>query len=127
MTASLSNRLEQLTSRMLRKKLFLVSLKAKTTPDKMMPYLAEHLEYMTELSRQGVLFASGPFLGANGAPTGDGVSIFNTATAAEARQFAERDPFYVHGFRDIEVREWMLMEGSMTLTLDFAQRSLSVS
>jgi uncharacterized protein len=126
MTVSLSDRLEQLTSRMLRKKLFLVNLKAKTTPEKMLPYLAEHLEYMTELSRQGVLFASGPFLGANGAPTGDGVSIFNTATAAEARQFAERDPFYVHGLRDIEVREWMLMEGSMTLTLDFAQRSLTV-
>jgi uncharacterized protein YciI len=127
MTASLPKQVEQLTSRMLRKKLFLVNLKAKTTPEKMMPYLAEHLDYMTELSRQGVLFASGPFLGANGAPTGDGVSIFNTASAEEARQFAERDPFYVHGLREIEVREWMLMEGSMTVTLDFAQRSLSVS
>jgi uncharacterized protein len=127
MTASLPKQVEQLTSRMLRKKLFLVNLKAKTTPEKMMPYLAEHLDYMTELSRQGVLFASGPFLGANGAPTGDGVSIFNTATAEEARRFAERDPFYVHGLREIEVREWMLMEGSMTVTLDFAQRSLSVS
>lgn len=76
---------------MLRKKLFLVNLKAKTTPEKMLPYLAQHLAYMTELSGQGVLFASGPFLGANGAPTRDGVSVFNTATAEQARQLAERD------------------------------------
>jgi uncharacterized protein YciI len=76
---------------MLRNKLFLVNLKAKTTPEKMLPYLAQHLAYMTELSGQGVLFASGPFLGANGAPTRDGVSVFNTATAEQARQLAERD------------------------------------
>jgi uncharacterized protein YciI len=93
----------------------------------MAPHLAEHLEYMTELSRQGVLFASGPFLGANGAPTGDGVSIFNTATAEEARQLAQRDPFYLHGLREVEVREWMLMEGSMKITLDFAQCRLTVA
>jgi len=127
MTASLPSQIEQLTSGMLRKKLFLVNLTTKTTPEKLLPYLAEHLEYMTELSRRGVLFASGPFLGANGAPSGDGISIFNTATAEEARQLAERDPFYVHGLREIEVREWMLMEGSMTVTLDFAQCRLSVS
>lgn len=127
MTASLSARLEQLTSRMLRKKLYLVTMTAKTTPDRMAPYLADHLEYMTELARQGVLFASGPVLDANGAPTGDGLSIFNTASAEEARRFAERDPFYVHGLRAFEVRPWMLMEGSLTVTLNFAEGTLRVA
>ena len=127
MSTPLASQVEQLTSRMLRKKLFLVTLKPKVTPDKLAPYLAEHLEYMTALSQQGVLFASGPIVGANGALTGEGVSIFNTATAQEARQLAERDPFYVHGLRDLEVREWMLMEGSMTITLDFAQCRLSMT
>jgi uncharacterized protein len=125
--ASLPNQLEQLTSRMLRKKLFLVNLKTKVTFEKLTPHLVEHLEYMTELSRRGVLFASGPIIGANGTPTGDGLSIFNTATADEARRLAERDPFYIHGLRDFEVCEWMLMEGSMTVTLDFAQCRLSVA
>jgi uncharacterized protein YciI len=127
MTASLSDRLEQLTSRMLRKKLYLVTMTAKTTPDRMAPYLADHLEYMTELARQGVLFASGPVLDANGAPTGDGLSIFNTASAEEARRFAEQDPFYVHGLRAFEVRPWMLMEGSLTVTLNFAEGTLRVA
>jgi uncharacterized protein YciI len=107
MTSSLPERLEQLTSRMLRKKLFVVTLKADATLDRMAPYLADHLEYMIELARNGVLFASGPFLGPDGGPTGDGLSIFNTSSADEARNFAENDPFFVHGLRTFEVKEWM--------------------
>jgi uncharacterized protein YciI len=121
------DRLAQLTGRMLRKKLFLVMLRAKVTPDRMAPLLVEHLEYMTDLARRGVLFASGPFLDSDGAPTGDGLSIFNTKTASEARDLAEQDPFYVHGLRTIEVKEWMLMEGAMTVTLNFAERTLDVA
>ena len=83
-----------------------------------------HIPLATELARRGVLFASGPFVGADGAPTGDGLSIFNTSSAEEARSFAERDPFYVHGLRKFDVKEWMLMEGSMTVTLNFAERTL---
>jgi uncharacterized protein len=126
MTVSLPERLQQLTNRMLRKKMFLVTMTA-VAPDRLMPHLADHLEYMTELARRGVLFASGPFMSTDGAPTGDGLSIFNTSSAEEARSFAERDPFYVHGLRKFEVKEWMLMEGSMTVTLNFAERTLDVA
>jgi len=120
-------RLQQLTSRMLRKKLFLVTMTSLVTPDKLAPHLADHLEYMTELSRRGVLFASGPVVGADGAPTGEGLSIFNTASAEEARRLAEGDPFYIHGLRRLEVKEWLLMEGSMTVTLNLAERTLDVA
>ena len=111
---------------MLRKQLFVVTMTSTTAPDRLMPYLAEHLEYMTGLARQGVLFASGPFLRADGTPSGDGLSIFNTATAQEARELAEQDPFFIHGLRKIEVKEWMLMEGAMRLRLNFAERTLEV-
>jgi uncharacterized protein YciI len=126
MGPSLSERIEQLTSRMLRKRLFVVTMTSTAGPEQLMPYLAEHLEYMTELARQGVLFASGPFLRADGAPSGDGLSIFNTATSDEARGFAEKDPFYLHGLRRFEIKEWMLMEGAMRVTLNFANRTLQV-
>jgi uncharacterized protein len=127
MTVSLPERLQQLTSRMLRKRLFVVTMTADAGPDRLMPHLADHLEYMTELARRGVLFASGPFVRADGTPTGDGLIIFNTASAEEARRFAEKDPFYVHGLRKFEVNQWMLMEGSMTVTLNFAERTLDVA
>jgi uncharacterized protein YciI len=126
MASSLPERVEQLTSRMLRKKLFVVTMTSNAAPDRLMPYLPEHLEYMTELARRGVLFASGPFLRADGTPSGDGLSIFNTATEQDARNFAEKDPFYIQGLRKFEIKEWMLMEGSMRLTLNFAERTLAV-
>jgi uncharacterized protein len=111
MAPSLPQRVQELTSRMLQKKLFVVTMTSTVAADRLMPYLPEHLEYMTELARKGVLFASGPILGADGAPSGDGLSIFNTATAQDARNYAEKDPFYIQGLRKIEIREWMLMEG----------------
>jgi uncharacterized protein YciI len=54
-----------------RRRLFLVTMTADVAPDRLMPHLADHLEYMTELDRRGVLFASGPFVSADGAPTGE--------------------------------------------------------
>ena len=65
MSAPLPERLQQLTKRMLRKKLFLVTMTADV-----------------------VLFASGPLVSADGAPTGDGLSIFNTPSAEVAQSFA---------------------------------------
>ena len=59
MTVTLPERLQQLTNRMLRKKMFLVTMTADVTPDRLMPHLADHLEYMTELARRGALFALG--------------------------------------------------------------------
>jgi uncharacterized protein len=126
MTSSISQDLVRLTSRMLRKRLYLIVSRAKADVDGMAPVLAEHLEYMTELARKGVLFASGPLIGDDGSPTGNGLSIFNTATASEARALAERDPFYQRGLREIEVKEWILMEGAMTVTLNFAERTIDV-
>src|SRR4030095_17266526 len=85
MTVSLPERLQQFTNRMLRKKLCLVTMTADVAPDRLMPHLADHLEYMTELARRGVLFASGPFVSADGAATGGGVGIFTKSRAEDTR------------------------------------------
>ena len=125
MTVSLPERLQQLTSRMLRKKLYMVTYISKVPPDNRAAP-ADHFEYMTELARNGVLFAAGPIMHESGAPTGNGMALFNTASATEARNFAEKDPFYLHGLRDFDVKEWIFMEGSMTVTLNFAESTLGV-
>jgi uncharacterized protein YciI len=112
---------------MLRKKLFMVTYVSKVAPDKLAPLLPDHFAYMTELARKGVLFAAGPIMHENGAPTGNGMALFNVADAGEARRLAGHDPFYLHGLRDFDVKEWVFMEGSMTLTLNFAECTLGVS
>jgi uncharacterized protein YciI len=123
---SLQQQVAELTSRMLRKKLFMVTYVSKVPPNKLATLLPDHFEFMTALARQGVLFAAGPIMHENGAPTGNGMALFNTASAAEARSFAEKDPFYLHGLRDFDVKEWIFMEGSMTVTLNFAECTLGM-
>lgn len=124
---TLQQQVAQLTSRMLRKKLYMVTYISKVPPDKLAPLLPDHFEYMTELARRGVLFAAGPIMHENGAPTGNGMALFNTSTVSEARSLAEKDPFYLHGLRDFDLKEWIFMEGSMTVTLNFAECTLGVS
>ena len=66
---------QELLGRMLGKKLFVVLWHANAGAE-LGPVLREHLEYMIELERRGVLFASGPLSG----KSGDGLSILRAAT-----------------------------------------------
>jgi uncharacterized protein len=125
--ASRSDRVQGPTRRILRKRLFLVAMTSKVLPNALVPHLVDHLNYMTELEKCGVLFASGPMVDTEGKPTGEGLSIFNTRSAEEARALAEQDPFVIHGFRTVEVKPWILMEGSMTVTLKSAEQTFDVS
>ena len=49
------------------------------------------------------------------------------ASSAVAVLKREGDPFYQKGLRSFEIHEWIFMEGSMTVTLNFAENTLSVT
>jgi hypothetical protein len=53
-------KLAELTGKMLRKKLFMVTFTSKVGMAELFPLLPAHLEYMITLARKGVLFASAP-------------------------------------------------------------------
>lgn len=127
MAASTEERIAELTRGMLRKKLYVVLSKAAGTPDGIRDLLPLHLEYMIGLEKKGVVFASGPLSEAGGEPRGDGMTILRCASADEALKIAEADPFYVNGLRSFEVREWTVMEGSLTLTVRFSDQSVEVA
>jgi len=116
------DRVEELTRGMLRKKLFVVLWRAKEGID-LLPVLPDHLQFMIELEKQGVLFASGPLAG--GLP-GDGLSILRTASLEETKAIAARDPFVAKGLRSFEIREWTVMEGSIGLKANFSDQSIEV-
>lgn len=111
-----------LTKGMLRLKLFVIFSSGKGLDLK--PYLADHLAYMIELERQGKLFASGPF---GDGTKGDGMTIVRAADEAEAREMALRDPFVVNGIRTFKIQSWTAMEGSLSLTVNFSNGSVSIS
>lgn len=125
--ASGEERIRQLTEGMLRKKLYVVLSKGGDNPERLGDYLPSHLEYMIDLEKKGVLFASGPLSDAEGKIRGDGLTILRAGSAEEARKVAEADPFFVAGLRSFELREWTLMEGSFGVRVNFSDQSLEIS
>jgi uncharacterized protein YciI len=115
-------KIAELTKGMLRLRLFVIFSFGKGLDLK--PYLAEHLAYMIELERQGKLFASGPF---GDGTKGDGMTIIRAADAEEARAVALRDPFVVNGIRTFKIEAWTVMEGSLSLTVNFSDRSATIA
>jgi uncharacterized protein len=112
----------ELTKDMLRLKLYVMFSYGKGLDVR--PHLADHLLFMIELEKQGKLFASGPF---GDGTKGDGMTILRAANEEEAHAIALRDPFVVHGIRTFKIEAWTAMEGSLTFTVNFSDKSASIS
>jgi uncharacterized protein YciI len=124
MMTSAAERIAELTGKMLRRKLYVVLSTATASPEQVQAVLPAHLEYMIDLEKQGLVFASGPFSDAQGNPRGNGMTILRTRNAEEARRIADADPFVVSKLRSFEIREWTVMEGSVGLTVNFSDQSV---
>jgi uncharacterized protein YciI len=111
---------EQMMSKMLKKRLYVVIWKSFGKPDLIRANLEKHLQYMIGMERRGALFASGPFTPGNGAAIGDGMSVFRAVSLDEAKVFANSDPFVLAGARTYDIREWTIMEGSIGITVGFS-------
>ena len=127
MVDAADEKIRQLIEPMVRKRLYVVLSKPTGAPEAIKATTPAHLEYMIGLEQRGILFASGPFLGSDGKPAGDGMTILRTASAEEAKRIAEADPFFAKGLRRFEVREWMLMEGSLGLTVTFSNQAVALA
>lgn len=116
-----------LLQKMLRKKLYVVLSKPLVAPEQLRPVLAAHLDYMIDLEKRGVIFASGPLANAEQPPQGEGLTILRAASAAEARAVAESDPFFKNGLRTFELKEWTVMEGMLGLRINFSDQTIDVT
>jgi uncharacterized protein YciI len=74
--------------------------------------------------RKGLVCASGPLTEPGGEPSGEGLTVLRAQSAEEARSIAEADPFFTHGLRTFEVREWTVMEGSLALKVNLSDQSI---
>jgi uncharacterized protein YciI len=122
MPSAAQMKIAELTKGMLKLKLFVIFSQGKGLD--VTPYLADHLEYMIALERQGKLFASGPL----GDPSkADGMTIVRAASEEEAQQLALRDPFVVNGIRTFKIVPWTVMEGSLSVTVNFSDQTARIS
>jgi uncharacterized protein len=119
-------RAAELIRKMLRKKLYVLMSKPAVPPEKLKPFLLAHLEYMIGLEKRGLVFASGPLADGEGPQTGQGLTVLRANSAAEARALAESDPFFVNGLRTFELKEWTVMEGSLSLRVNFSDQTVEV-
>jgi uncharacterized protein YciI len=119
-------RTADLMRKMLRKKLYVLISKPAVPPEQLKPFLLAHLEYMIGLEKRGLVFASGPLADGAGPPTGQGLTVLRANSAAEARALAEADPFFVNGLRTFELKEWTVMEGSLSLRVNFSDQTVVV-
>src|SRR5438132_13176312 len=85
--------------------------------------LPDHLNYMIDLEKRGILFASGPFLAGKDLLPGTGMPISRAGSLEEAEAIAGEDPLNKSGMRTSEDRTWQLNEGSFTVTVNYARRS----
>ena len=127
MSASAEERIQQLTKSMLRKKLYVILSKGGATPEQIGAMLPDHLEYMIGLEKKGALFASGPLTAADGKMAGDGLTIVRAANIEGARAIASADPFVKNKLRTFEVREWTVMEGSLSIKVNLSDQSLEIA
>jgi uncharacterized protein YciI len=124
---NVDERIAELTQKMWRRKFYAVLSQASATPEKLKTLLPAHLEYMIDLERRDVLFASGPLADGEGPPSGAGLTILRAASAREARELAEADPFVSSGLRTFQIKEWTVMEGTMGLRINFSDQSVEVA
>jgi uncharacterized protein YciI len=124
---NVDERITALTQKMLRPKFYAVLSKPTAGPEQFKAFLLAHLEYMMGLEKRGVVFASGPLAEGEGPPSGAGLTILRAASAREARELAEADPFVTNGLRTFELKEWTIMEGTLGLRVNLSDQSVEVA
>jgi uncharacterized protein len=96
------DKIAEILKPMLKKRLFVALSKAVARPEQMLPFVAEHLEYMNQLENKGKLFASGPFI-QEGVLVGDGLTILQTSTLEEAHALMSAEPLIKRGLREFDL------------------------
>jgi uncharacterized protein YciI len=124
---TVEERVAQLTQKMLRKKLYVLLSKPLSAPETLMPFLGAHLDYMIGLEKRGLVFASGPLADSEGPVSGHGLTVLRVASAKEAREIAEADPFFANGLRTFELKEWTIMEGTLGLRVNLSDQTVEVA
>ena len=117
---------ESLAQKMLKKPLYVVQ-RIPNDLTRFEAFLEAHLQWAVEAEGRGELFASGPFVEEDGVPgTLGGMSVLRAETREDAEKILSGDPFIREKIYTPIIRKWLLMEGELTVTVRFSNRSYSL-
>ena len=120
------DRIRKLQEPMLKKHLYVVFSTLVRPMEEMVSLLPDHLDYMIDLEKRGVVFASGPFLNEDGSIPGRGMTILRAESKEEAEILAQGDPLYKAGIRTYEVEAWQIMEGNFTVRVNYSDGTYEI-
>lgn len=110
--------IEQLLKPMLKMPLFAAISHCVQPADDILPFVPEHLKYMMELEKKGILFASGPFV-EPGVVVGSGLTILRATDLAQAKVYMNEEPLIKRGLRQYQIWPWELREGFIQIGVEF--------
>jgi uncharacterized protein YciI len=112
---------ERLKARMLKRSFFVMS-RTIVEPAKLPTLALPHYQWIIELEKQGVVFASGPLFKRDGS-AGVGMTVFRVTDYEAAEALAASDPFCTGGAATYDLQRWQINEGRLTVTVDFSDQS----
>lgn len=104
---------------MLKLRLYAAISKTEKPMEEILPFVPDHLSYMMQLEKEGILFASGPFI-EPGILVGAGLTILRAENRLQAKSYLDEEPLVKRGMRSYQLFEWELREGCMNVKLDFS-------
>lgn len=110
---------------MLNKTLY-VALRKPRDLQRISEVLPRHVEWIVRAEQRGEIFLSGPFTGDGQPGRHGGMTILHASTEAAAQEIIAADPFVAEGVFDIELRPWLLMEGSLTFNLTLSNQKAKI-
>lgn len=112
---------------MLRKELYVVFTTPTNGLGPVMQHLDEHLQFQIGLEKKGIMFGAGPFFAENESDwNGEGMVIIRAESLKAAQEIAAQDPMHQCGARSFKVRPWLLNEGTITIQLNYSDRSQKI-
>jgi uncharacterized protein YciI len=114
---------EDLSARMLKKRLWVVITRPVKPPEEVQRQLKAHLEHQIRLEKSGIMYGAGPAPSPGETRAAFGLIIIRARDEAEARRIADSDPMHSSGVRRYELYAWSLNEGRINVTLDFSDQS----
>jgi uncharacterized protein YciI len=107
-------------------KSYYVMTRSMRDPSKIKPVLLDHYQWMIQMEKDDLVFASGPLFAQDGSQ-GVGMTVWRVESFEEADRLAAQDPFVSNGGVDYEIQRWQINEGRVNVSVDFSDQSFRVS
>ena len=115
-----------LTHKFLGKEMYLVVTRPVRSPE-IEKRLSDHLAHQVELERKGIMFAAGPLYSKGSQTPEAGMFVLRAGSFEEAEAICKTDPLHEAGLRTYTIQKWRVNEGSITLKVNYSDRTVEIS